>query len=108
MTNNIAQEATPQAVMEAGINQLEVGNGGANEAQRLDETEAHRVEVVSQTSLVHDKAHDEMGQEQGVQLTMHFWLAMLDQALFFVLLMYNSILHKVRSYFTSLGLTYGR
>src|ERR1700682_3168976 len=68
MTNNIAQQATPQTVMENGVNQLEFGNGRANEAERLDEAEAIRVEAVSQTGLVHDEAHDEMGQEQGIQL----------------------------------------
>src|SRR5689334_13552827 len=67
MTNNIAQEPTPQAVMEERVNQLEFGNGSANEVQRLNEAEATWVEVVDQTGLVHDEAHDEMGQEQGVQ-----------------------------------------
>ena len=66
MAHNIPQEAPPQSVMEIGVDQLEFGKGGPNEPQRLDKAEAVGVKVKGQAGLVHDEAHDKMGQEQGI------------------------------------------
>ena len=66
MAHNIAQEAPPQPVMERRGDQLEFGDRGSNEPERLDKAEAVGVEVKGQAGLVHDEAHDKMGQEQGI------------------------------------------
>src|SRR5215470_12579629 len=54
--------------MVSRVNQLEFRDGGANEAQGLDKTEAVRVKVSAESSLVHDTADDKMSQESGIQL----------------------------------------
>jgi hypothetical protein len=65
-TDNISQEPVPEAEMVHWVDQLESEDSGANEMQGLDKTEAVRVQVVGQTGLEHDEAHDKMGQEAGL------------------------------------------
>ena len=68
VTDNIAQEPTPQPIMAGRVNQLEFGNGRLDEAQGLDKAEAVGIQAKGHPRLMHDEAHDEMRQEQGVQL----------------------------------------
>ena len=68
LTDNVRQEALPEALMVGRIHQLKFRDGRANEVQRLDKTEAVGIKVISQSSLMHDKADNKMGQAQGIQL----------------------------------------
>jgi hypothetical protein len=63
----IAQQALPKPVRVGGMDQLAFRDSGANEAQGLDKTEPVGVQVVGQTGLVHEAAHDTMREQQGLQ-----------------------------------------
>src|SRR5215831_15206327 len=68
LTDNIAQQALVEPFMLGRINQLEFGNGGPNEVDGLDETEAIRVKIGADGGLVHDRTNHKMGKQGSIQL----------------------------------------
>lgn len=66
--SDITQEARPEPGMVSGVHHLKLRDGIANQAQGVDEAQAVWVKVMSQSRSVHNRADDEMGDEQGIQL----------------------------------------
>jgi hypothetical protein len=71
----VADQITPQALQEfnqeVACRHLELGDGVADDFQRMDEAEAVRVELLVQCGLVHQSTDYVMGNEQGIQFLDH-------------------------------------